>query len=577
MNDKKQDYMIKSENYFTLSSIVLLLFILMMVIVNLNYFFRKGKEKIAEDTKNILYKSKEDKQASIDPSCLIVAGEAKTHGIEIIEESLENSKIKYNSKIKFEDITEDELKSARVIIIDGSKFSSLGKVDMLFKYIERGKSLVFTSIPEVDYVEVKALKEILGIKDLNQSVSQEGVSFLSGFMLGGLLEFPKLSYIASEVELNSKTKTYVISSKESPIIWRNIYGKSEIYVVNGSFSETNAGYGIISAIMAQIYTDYIYPVFNAKVFTYTGLPYVSHEDNIKLYNMYSRNAMQLQQDILIPDILSINSSRDFIPSCFFTDNFNKGYSEEINKYTAKQINNYERDIYKLGGEVGMVYSGDLQRDINRYNALFNNKNFKNILLTKENLGNLDEPMRKEQFTSIESVLGPWTVKEKNFRYINENTVYIPFTVDGLVNTDMEKLEFYSRVTAFGAIIQNLNLEQILFPQQDKDNWIEVLRQYTKFIDSYRNKFKMIKSRNITEAAKLVKVKELSSPSINYINNKIEIRFKEWYGEANYILRTNKEVDSITNGTIEKIEDGAYLVTAKSKEVDINLLEIDRYK
>jgi hypothetical protein len=577
MNNKERDYKVKNENYFVLASIIVILFILMMAMVNLNYYIRKNKENSKMETKSTLHRLKEETQAVLNPPCLIVAGKDDNHSIEIVEGSLKKAKIGYITKVKFEDITDKELQSAEIIIISGSEFRNIGNVDMLSEYLKKGKHIIFTAMPDVGYIETSGLKEIMGIKSITQSQNQEGLEFLQGFMIGGLLELPKLSYKAPEVQLLSTTKKYVTGSKKSAVIWRNTYGDSEIYVVNAPFLETNAGYGILSAIMAQIYPDYIYPVVNAKVFTYTGLPYVSYENTSELEEIYSRDAMQLQQDILIPDILSINKSRNLIPSGFLTDSFLKGYMDEINKYSKKQINNYQKDIYKLGGEVGVVYSGDLEKDIELYHDLFNNNNFKSILLNEENLETLNELIDKEQYSFIESILGPWTVKKESFGYITESTVYIPFTINGIVNTDLEKLEFYSGITAFGVIIQNLDLEQIIFPKENKDNWMNVSRDYVKFIDSYRKKFEMIESRNITETSQSVKKFEINSPSIGYLNNKIELRFKEWYGESYYILRTNKEVESVVEGTIEKIEEGVYLVTAKNKEVDIILRQIDKYE
>ncbi|MEK6264556.1 MAG: DUF2194 domain-containing protein [Clostridium sp.] len=569
--------MVKNENYFVLASIIVILFILMMSVVDLNYYIRKNKENSKMETKNTLHMLKEERPAVLNPDCLIVAGEDKSDSIGIVEGSLEKAKIDYMLKVKFEDITDDELQSAETIIINGSEFGSLGNADMLLKYLKKGKHIIFTSMPSVDNIETSGLKEIMGIKNITQPQNQEGVEFLQGFMIGGVLELPKLLYKAPKVELVSTTKSYVTGSKKSAVIWRNTYGESEIYVVNGPFFETNAGYGILSAIMAQINLDYIYPVVNAKVFTYTGLPYASYENTGELEEIYNRNAMQVQQDILIPDVISINKSRSLIPSGFLTDRFNKGYEDGINKYSKKQINNSEKDIYKLGGEVGIVYSGDLEKDIEIFHDLFNNNNFKSIRVNEENLEALSELIDKEQFSFIESVLGPWTVKKKSFEYLNENTVYIPFTIDGIANTDLDKLDLYSGITAFGAIIQNLDLEQIIFPKENKDNWMNVSRDYIKFIDSYRKKFEMIESRNITDTAESVKKLQNNSPAIEYLNNKIELRFKEWYGESYYILRTNKEVESIIEGNIEKIEAGVYLVTAKNKKVDINLRQINKYE
>lgn len=575
MKNKEQDCEIKSKNYFILTSIIVLLFILMMTIVNLNYYVRKNKEGKGAETENAL-RMPEEKQVVRNLSCLIIKGKDNNQSNEIVEGSLEKAKIGYISKSKFEDITDEELSLAKIIIINGSEFNNIGNVKLIFEYLKKGKHIIFTSIPDFHHIEASGLEEVMGIRKITEPKYQEGIKFLSGFMLGGLLELPDFSYNAPEIQLLSTAKAYVTGSKDTAVVWRNTYNNSEIYVVNGPFFKTNAGYGILSAIMAQIHQDYIYPVINAKAFTYTGLPYASYENTDQLEGIYSRNAMQLQQDILIPDVLSVNKSRNLIPSGFLINSFHKDYDGEINKYNEKQINNYEKEFYKLGGEVGMVYTGDLEKDSKIYHYLFN-KNSKSILLNNKNLENLNELIVKEQFNSIESIFGPWTIKKRCFGYLTKNTVYIPFTLDGIVKTDLQKIEFYSAITAFGVSVQNLNLEQIIFPQEDKDNWMYVLREYVKFIDSYRNKFQMIEARNITDTAQAVKKFENNSSTIEYFNNKIKIKFQEWYGESYFILRTNKEIDSITEGTIEKIEEGAYLVTAKNKEVDINLRQIDKYE
>ncbi|WBW98608.1 DUF2194 domain-containing protein [Oceanirhabdus sp. W0125-5] len=570
MKDQHREYKVRNENYFGVAAIIILVFILMMTIINLNYFIRRNKQNLEAKSKNDLIKLEEEQDVVRKPSCLIVTGQDKNHSMEIIEESLEKAKIEYISKVTFEDIVDNELLSAEIIIINGSEFPSLGNVDMLLKYIEKGKHIIFTSMPDVDYIQTSELEEIMGIKKVTQSQYQEGVKFLPGFLLGGLLEFPEILFNEPKVELLSTTKTYVASSEESAVIWRNIYGESEIYVVNVPFFESNIGHGILSAIMAQIYPDYIYPIINAKVFTYSGLPYVSNENTSELKEIYSRNAMQLQQDIIIPEILGINKSRDLIPSGFITNNFNNYYNKEIDTFTLKQINNYEKKIYELGGELGMVYSGDLRKDIQLYKKLFKDKNLKSILLKEQDFEVMSELIDKGYLSYMDSVLGPRTVNNKTFGYLTENTVFIPFTINGVTYTDLEKLEFYADITAFGAIVQNLNLEQIIFPEGDKDNWMNVSKKYKKFIDSYRDKFNMIKARNISDTVESVKKYSNNYPSIEYFKNKIEIRFDKWYGESYFILRTTKEVESITEGTIEKIEEGAYLVTVENKEVDISL-------
>lgn len=576
MNNKDQDYRVKTENYFMLATIIVLLFILMIVIVNLEHFVKRKERTLEVKFQNTLQNIEARDQAAGN-TCLVITGKVKDRSTKIIEEGLEKAKIGFIAKETFQEVTERESKEAEIIIINGKIFNRLGNVDILLKYLKKGKNIIFTSMPEVDYIYESGLGEIMGIRNITKSQNQQEVKFLPGFMLGGLLEFKNLDFTAPEVQLLSTAKSYVIGRKGSAIIWRNTYNGSEVYVINGPFMETNSGYGILSAVLSQIYTDYIYPVINAKVFSYTGLPYIGYKNTDELEKIYNRNAMQLQKDILIPDILSLTKSRSIIPVGFLVDSFTNFNKDGMNNYNNMQVKKYEKDTYNLINDVAVVYSGDLKKDMEFYHHLFDNRKLTAIRISEEDKSLLKEMFSKDEFKLIDAVVGPWMEDNKNFSYINENAVYIPFTRDGIPVTDIEKLELYSGVTAFGAIVQNLDFERVIYPEDEGDNWINVSRKYVKFIDSYRDKFKVIKSRNLSEAAVSVKQYVLSTPVVKKGEDKIELSFKEWYGEACYILRTRKEAGIITGGTIERIEEGVYLVTAKNKEVIINLRQNDKYE
>lgn len=572
MNDKEREYQVKNHNYIVLASILISVFILMIAMTNLNYYILQNKEETDIDAKN-LHRPEEKKQIQFNASCIIVTGQYEKESNRIVQESLKKAKMPYSVKASFGDITNQELQSAKIIIINGSNLNTIGDVDKIYEYIDKGKHIIFTSMP-VAGLELKNMKEIMGIKNVTQAQYQEGVNFLPGFLLGGLLELPNISFDAPKVELLSTTKTYVTGSEGQPIIWRNVNKASEVYVVNGSFFETNAGYGILSAIMAQINEDYIYPIINSKVFTYKGLPFISYDNALELKEIYNRTAMQIQQDILIPDILSINKSRGLIPNGFivsFVDDKNR-----IELYSRKQIINYEKDIYKLGGEVGMVYSGDLEKDLDTYANLFKNKDVKSILIKDKQLDRLKEFAHKVELNSLEAVLGPWEPTKESFSYLTESAVFIPFTIDGLANTDSEKLSLYSSITAFGAIVHNLDLEQIITTNPDRVNWMDLSRDYIKLVDSYREKFNMIQARNISETAQSIKKYVNNTPTIEYYTNQITIKFDKWYGESYYILRTGKEISNISGGNYIKIEENVYLVIVKNKEVTLDLRPMDQY-
>jgi Na+-transporting methylmalonyl-CoA/oxaloacetate decarboxylase gamma subunit len=566
MNEKK-DFELKSGYYLGLAIMMIILLFLMLIIFNLSYFIKKKSHNLQEEDSRKLEKQEKLKHVTTNPTCLIISTQDKKSELKIVEDSLNKTKISYMTKASLEDFTTEEIIESEIIIINGNRFENVDVVENLIRYQE--KNIIFMSMPNVNYIKNTNLKKIMGIKNITQSEYKKGIEFLPGFLIGGLIKLPELKYSSSEVELLSTTKTYVIGSDKSPIIWRNIFDKTNIYMINGPFAKMNAGYGILTAIIAQIYPDYIYPVVNAKLFTYSGFPYISNDNTDGLIKTYNRNAMQLQHDILIPDILSINKSRNLIPNGFLINTIDNYLSDN----TIEQINNYEKNFYKNSGEVGIRYSGNYEEDNKLFNKLFN-KDFKLLEIDKE-FKDIDILMENDKFNLVEAVCGSFRT-DYNFSYITNNAVYIPYTIEGVEITDLDKLEFYSYLTAFGMISQNINFEQIIYPSDNNDNWINVSRKYIKFIDSYRDKFTMIKSRNITEMSQLVKKYNLNSPRVKYFSNKIIIKSDEWYGELHYILRTNKEIDSITNAIAYQIEEGVYLVSVHDKEAYIFLKQIDKY-
>ena len=156
--------------------------------------------------------------------------------------------------------------------------------------------------------------------------------------------------------------------------------------------------------------------------------------------------------------------------------------------------------------------------------------------------------------------------------MDDKTVYIPRTLDGIEVSGQEKLEFISSVTAFGAIVQNLNIEEIVTFKGEEELWTSASKTYMKFIDGYRERFNFLEDKNITETTDSVKLFLNTSPKIYIGEDRIEIKSDRWDGQTHYILRTDKRIDSIENGKAELIEEGAYLITIDDRQVDIKISE-----
>ena len=371
-----------------------------------------------------------------------------------------------------------------------------------------------------------------------------------------------------DVELLYSTKVYGYGKDDKPVIWRNTLEDSEVYIINGPFMDTNVSYGFLSAILSKVYEDYIYPVINARLMIYEGFPFISNENEKNLNKLYNRDAMKFQYDILMPNILTMNSSRDFIPNGYFTFGFKGSSTKDINESNIEKVNNIRDQIYTSGGDVDLKYTGDLKRDKQTYKKVFKNQKVTSVLMDNE-LTSLKDILTSSD--NLESIVGPWGDRN-TFEYLNDSVVYIPLTADGVNFTSQDKLEFLSGVTAFGAIVEALSLEDLVLNDGDTENWTRINKRYSRFVDDYRERFEFVKSRNTESTTRAVKAFKSNKPRISVADDKITLVFNKWNGPSYFILRTEKEIIDVSGGKAEKIEDNAYLITANGVNVEVFLKE-----
>lgn len=474
----------------------------------------------------------------------------------------------------FADFVNQENIPEDVLMIEGNELQTAEDAAQLKKLVEEQKTLVFLNLPTADYIEQYDLTEILGIRKVFGEQTQKELTLVPGFMLGGLHQFEDLVYDALELDLSFSTKVYAYGkktpSKEYPIIWRNTYDNTEIYAVNGPFMETRASYGIVAAILAEIEEDYLYPVINTRLMVYESFPYVSDINKKQLEKNYNRDAMKLQHDILIPDLLSINKLRGFVPNGFFRLGFAEGELRPVGPNDERQLLTYKEQLFKDGGEVGLRYSGDIEQDLNDYRALFEDELATAVFIGDETTdAEIDAVLAASD--SIQTIIGPFQ-KEKNYQYLEGDAIYLPIMNEGFVQSGQEELDFVSMVTAFGSIVQSLDLEEIVDPADGKEKWTGGQKAYVEFIDRYRQQFSFLENRNITDTNLAIKALLNNEPAINKSPDRIEIIFPTWHGETSYILRTSKQVTGVENGTFKKIEENAYLITAKGQQVEVKVVE-----
>lgn len=568
----------KKRNEFQVTSIyyVMTLMILAMIVIfalsmmDINYFISSYKS-FSKDVNEWIYKGQVDAEYDEDLECLIVEMDLTNIGIHIIEETFINSHIKYRKVTDLDAVGKEVIENIGFILISGSFLNDQANREEIFDLVRSGKDVLITSMPDSEALEDRNLREIMGIKAVDGSKPLENLRFLDGFMLGGLLEFADIDSQFMEVDLLSSTKKFVDDGKEVPVIWRNVFGKSQIFVVNGQLFESKVGYGVLSGIMSEVFIDYIYPVINSVVYTYNGLPYLSNENTDTLEAIYNRDALLLQEDILLPDIIAFNKVRGMIPTAIVSYGFHE--KNEINMDTdiVNRLENYKKDLYKLNGTFALFYNNAYEINESDFDQISHILPISAIYEPSDGLISLD------LLSQVNIILKPWSIKENNFKVDAEDNIYIPITYSTLLEDTKSKMDLYAMATAYGLISHNLDIEEIIYPNDERHNWINISKVYLDFIDQYRVKMADFVNRDIVETSKIIHQFKTADIVVYYGSDRIEVVIDNLKGEMDFILRTNKGIVSISSGFYKEIEANVYLITLDNPTSVIELEQINLFE
>lgn len=415
----------------------------------------------------------------------------------------------------------------RGVIICGDTKAEALREKQREELVARGIHIIYTQMPEAKAIRNNHLESLLGIHKMNGILKQQGMRFTDDVFLGGILDLEEIVYPLEDVELKPTCKVYAYGLKGldgdrvqrneqlPPIMWRNVVDNSKIFVVNGKFFEENKGYGILTAILTQIYGDYLYPVANASVMIYDSIPYDGIANESLMMQLYSRDSLKFQTDILMPNLVSICRRLDVVPT-FYTSA----------ERTLPEMDYFERSVLSLHGE--MIY------------------------VEKASVKAMDISSPKGRI---------WN------KYPN-----IPVIVSGYKKNDDDMTKLYSIGSTFGVVVHKVDVARIINPESDDMNWVKVSKDYSEYIAYYQEDFGAFESVTAQEASIRYMEYRLMEPHVSYNGNYIEVQVEEMPEKASFVLRTEKEIEKTSGCDYKKLCEGAYLIETEKDSFNIFLRE-----
>ncbi|MFZ7120106.1 MAG: DUF2194 domain-containing protein [Eubacteriaceae bacterium] len=582
--------MVKKVHYIQLTLLILLLFILFQM-TSISISFDELRSSFNDNHNNLVVDidSSGNSIKNSSGSILMITGKNDDEAV-YIEQGLYYLRRGYRVNESLLTLSEEDLNNTEIIILASNTMENTYDLKTVQNCMKKGINVIMAVLPSEDELS-EDWQTLLGIKSLSGTYVQEGINIFSGFFLGGKHEYAELNVETMNIKVTSTCKTYiagltddkdmsVIKNEEMPdILWRNVYEGSQIYVVNGSFFDSNNGIGIITSIFAQIYQDFVYPVINAKALIVNNAPYLSLENEEEMQKKYARNSQRFFEDIALPDIIALSMSTSNVPTFFAIGSFDESIISE-NELNTSALSTLASELKRIGGEIGVSdydrYSVQTEEKVIDAIDIYKNT-LKNYDLRALYLNNYDKNISGKLVNSVNNQINISTLISSwddgtTFSYYDKNIVNIPVITEGFSYSDEDLFKLHSTATALGVIIHGIDMSKIIYPENDDKDWSNIFKDLTSSVDTYWANYKNIDSLKISDVDSRVSKFLDIIPNITIDGNGISISIDGFEKEAYFMLRTQKVVTGIDNGTITKVEDGAYLIYATDSNVVVTLHE-----
>lgn len=464
----------------------------------------------------------------------------------------------------------------------------------LKSYAEEGIHLVFANLPEAEVIrESKELKELLGIEKIKEEKTEvTGVHLYSGFFLGGeavyMTEDEEDNERLQDMELTmpwytlgADTDVYMrglpeeeTEEEERPaVIWRNHFRKAYVFAVNGSYMDDVTGLGILSAITAKMGDYEIYPVVNAQNMVVANYPGLASENDEEIMNRYGQSMEEVFRNIAWPAVVSVYRQNSLGLSCMLAPQYDY---KDNNEPDAGALEYNMKRLKEQSAEAGLsaesISDTSLRRKL-RLDEDFIEETLPDYKFTSFYTGSLPDEeieavLEEDILEFLRTVIRDYDGEPDIIGYQSEYVTRQSALSDGTKHTYREDFRMRSVETALGYSNVLLDMERAAYPETEEDAVEKLVSDFGWNIRNHWKVFKGFEGTTVSECDQRIR----SFLSLDYTeepeDDAVWLKLDAEGMPVWFILRTDREIQSIEGGTWSALEEDVYLIEAGEENLTI---------
>lgn len=494
------------------------------------------------------------------------------------------------------------------VVIATNKLKNLAAMTSIEQYVEQGGRAAILRNLQSELLPEEMVAQ-LGIASLGQEISVPGIQ-VTGDMFLGLQGFGFDSDIyttaVTDVMLTSDAVPQVTSQEGHPIIWSHNSGQGKYIVCNSRERDDKNNYGIYTAILSQLKEDYIYPVMNMKLFFIDDFPSPVPEGNFeRIYQETGLSTADFYRRLWWPEMLNNGEKYNVKYTGLIIENYGdqvKGPFMPLADVNARNsLIVYGRELLKAGGELGIhgynhqslapagygqdslgyatwESQADMEeslRELKRYiSDAYPGYEIHAYVPPSNILSPEGKAAVKNVFTDIKVYSSLWnglaTAKQyfQNFQLNADGTCELPRVTSGHVSASEKMWENYIVVNYNGVFSHFVHPDEIFYEESENLTWTMMKQGLTDLLSELQNRFGWLEPVTATEAYE--KLQDYVQMDYSLTRNKegIKINASNFQKPLTFILRTDKEIGSVTGGSAKRIQANAYVLTVTDGDFEI---------
>lgn len=504
-----------------------------------------------------------------------------------LQEWLQNNKKTYHLYQESAQLSQSD---APLLIVNPDQLQE-ADYTMLYELLQEDRVIVFTKLPDVQYLEHEQVKALLGIKAYQGMKEIEFIKVYDGFFIG------EETHYQEDVELNipyvtlqSGYKVFIdgyleeeqaeIKNEEMPpLMWRSYVNEGFVYVMNNDFMADPAiGMGFMTGICNDYQPYSLYPIVNAKSMVLVNFPMISNENETALMQRYSRSSISLMRDVVYPQLISILDEIGCKGTFLFSSRLDYDVQKPIDENTLAF---YMEHLNREGAEMGLSgiqmsdlpLSEKLQQDIEVFKSLYPDYEFRVFAAEHETDDTLRNLTKYPVTESLQTFFVPEGSRDNLFDYLNEDGLYIQSNWNMKEYSYLSDLKLKSLFTSLGMVNMTVDMKNLIYPQSDQDDWTVLSKDMSRYGATYLSPYLSFDSTLLSEADE--RIRQFMALDYNEHRNGdvIDISIENFEKDAYFMLHLHdEEIVSCENGDFVEVDDGVYLLHATQASMSVTVKE-----